>query len=1039
LLLLLVISIALLQCVLISNGVHGVFAENNIKLVRVPVEVSSSQPVFVFAYVPSGSVVELEVSVSITFSTNTTLLTPPIQGVEKSYRMRMTPIPWSPNWFVTQIPGLPAKTWVFSAKLPLTLKTVSVAFSVSSRVVYKLIVDGTTVASDSYVVKELEVKQRLPPIVYAFVYEALNNISILNETLGLAPHGWVLGEVMPLKIMITAFDESSAPEIGFEYRVGEGTWTSAPVSDSSIMDDLKSFINDVSNAIKTVEDWVKQYSPGIEVSRPVQGVRLAEAIIPPQPAGTYVMFRAIARDADGNTMLSPMGLYYTVKVVSDTRILILDPHVMLWLLQENLEELGALMRTGIDYKVFNEITLGLSRELNISKNIVAYGLVQFHHWEYLGKYYNLYISWPRREVVDILKSFRPSVIILSSLILGARGADLWNWDLRDITVSGRSLLEHIIDYVKQSHAGVIATHGTLSDEIAWLSCESRAKVGARGHVGYDLRDVNILNETTVATLLGMPELALWEYVRDEVAKALCNLSKALEATQPQLAPVVMATALTVGSTPLQVPHVPWDGKLKLTPEAKDLGWDLPEEFEIEMPVLLSKYGFKAYTEVGWQLALPRAIAYVAWDNASKVRMDISKLVNRLAILYENITGRVVKAPELGMYFDRAVDHGLRGFYRGLNSAVIRGLRLNISIPVPELGKAVNLSIDIGRDTLLNLLQRLPVKIVALSPNGLAGIVVHDKFWDSQGYRAVYISFEVEAAGGGAAEKILVNAVEWVKKWQYRDVTELLGNTVRVPKETASKFREAVARAPGEKLFEDGVLLNEEGGTEIELSAAPGKLHLVVAHPTADAIGIEIVKGFAKVVNITKAGSRVTYAVIEVEKSGAIVLSLRACSDTSLNPAYVSTKQEALAPTPTPTPATVTVTTTVTTTYTTTQTMVVPTVVTTTYVTTITIPTTYTTTIRVYETATATTTVVKYETVTTTIEKTVEKTTTLTVATPQTVTTTSVVTMPVEKTVTLTVTTLTTVYERVVDWSTTIPIAVILLVVGIAIGYLIKRR
>jgi uncharacterized membrane protein len=379
----------------------------------------------------------------------------------------------------------------------------------------------------------------------------------------------------------------------------------------------------------------------------------------------------------------------------------------------------------------------------------------------------------------------------------------------------------------------------------------------------------------------------------------------------------------------------------------------------------------------------------------------------------------VKAPELGMYFDRAVDHGLRGFYRGLNSAVIRGLRLNISIPVPELGKAVNLSIDIGRDALLNLLQRLPVKIVALSPNGLAGIVVHDKFWDSQGYRAVYISFEVEAARGGVAEKILVNAVEWVKKWRYRDVTELLGNIVRVPKETASKFREAVARAPGEKLFEDGVLLNEEGGTEIELSTAPGKLHLVVAHPTADAIGIEIVKGFAKVVNITKAGSRVTYAVIEVEKSGAIVLSLRAGSDTSLNPAYVSVKQEALAPTPTPTPATLTVTTTVTTTYTTTETVVVPTVVTTTYITTTTIPTTYTTTIRVYETST----VVKYETVTTTrtsvttvpIEKTVEKTTTLTVATPQTV------------------------YERVVDWGTAISIAVVLLVVGIAIGYLIKRR
>jgi hypothetical protein len=89
----------------------------------------------------------------------------------------------------------------------------------------------------------------------------------------------------------------------------------------------------------------------------------------------------------------------------------------------------------------------------------------------------------------------------------------------------------------------------------------------------------------------------------------------------------------------------------------------------------------------------------------------------------------VKAPELGMYFDRAVDHGLSSFYRGLNKAVVRGTRFNISIPVPELGKVVNISIDIGRGVLLNLLQKLPVKIVALSPNGLAGIVVHDKFWD----------------------------------------------------------------------------------------------------------------------------------------------------------------------------------------------------------------------------------------------------------------------------------------------------------------------
>jgi hypothetical protein len=81
----------------------------------------------------------------------------------------------------------------------------------------------------------------------------------------------------------------------------------------------------------------------------------------------------------------------------------------------------------------------------------------------------------------------------------------------------------------------------------------------------------------------------------------------------------------------------------------------------------------------------------------------------------------------------------------------------------------------------------------------------------------------------------------------------------------------------------------------------------------------------------------------------------------------------------------------------------------------------------------------------TITVTTTTTVTQTIATtiPITYTTTSIATVTTEKTVektaTLTVTTPTTVYEKVVDWTTTIPLAIILLVIGIAIGYLIKRK
>jgi len=53
-----------------------------------------------------------------------------------------------------------------------------------------------------------------------------------------------------------------------------------------------------------------------------------------------------------------------------------------------------------------------------------------------------------------------------------------DWDLKDFDV-----LDDIIEYVKQNHAGVIVTHGTLSDwVICSEDCSSKVKAGSRGHV-----------------------------------------------------------------------------------------------------------------------------------------------------------------------------------------------------------------------------------------------------------------------------------------------------------------------------------------------------------------------------------------------------------------------------------------------------------------------------------------------------------------------------------------------------------------------------
>jgi len=847
------------------------------RLVRDPSYVYSMQPVLVFAYVPSGSSVELEVEVSVEAKINVTELQQPPALPTTVQRIPMLPVPWASGWYVAHIPGLPAKSWSFTVKRP--LRDVPVKLSIASRVAYRLIVDGSTVASDSYNVNEGEVSRYIPPLVYSFVYDVIKDPTIINETLGLGPHGWVTGGGESVRVLTMAFDDKSQPGLSFEYKVSEASWTPTTLSDSPLMSNLYSLTNSINNAIKTLEDWVKQFY-SLTIPRATLTMRIAETEIPPQSPGNYVMFRATARDVDGNTMTSPIGFYYTVNKASSTRILIIDPHVWLWLLKENLNQILYTSKNAYSYGIPDEVAEPLTRAKSISETMSARGIVLFHYWGYLGKYYNLYIAWPESDTAELLNTFKPSVIVLSSLGLGLQGGGIWDWDLRDIPAGRGNLLTALASYIKTNHVGLIATHATLSDWIVWTGCGERVKVGARGHVGYSLSDVSIVNESSVAALLGMPELALWEYVRDEVAEAVCK-------EQPEI-------GVAIGSMPLQVSHIPWDGVLRLTPEAKNLGWDLPQEFTVEMPTLLEEYGFKAYTEVGWQLALPRTLAYVAWSSSYGAKEGFSPLRDRFSMLTKNITGGAVDEVKLRSYLDRVLEGGLRDFYGSLNTARIRGSTFDASVPLGA-GRSLNISIDIGREALLNIFQRMPVKIIALSPDGLAGVIVHDKFWDPSGYRAVYFSFEAEAASGDIAEKLLVNAVEWVKKWQFRDTTELLGGVLRVPKDAAASFRDSVAALPGKEVFSDGLILNEEGGAEVRLNLPPGRLYVVVAHPTSD-IDVEVVNGAARITGATRINDAVTKVVIDVEKSGDVVLLMKAGSQVSLNSAYVTAKFEAYATT-----------------------------------------------------------------------------------------------------------------------------------------------
>ena len=732
----------------------------------------------------------------------------------------------------------------------------------------------------SYSVVEGEAARK-NPMVFIMVRDVLGDASILDETLGLGPKGWVLDSYRSLKVLIAALDSEGIDDASFEYSVDGGSW----ITVTPTLDLLMAPLNDLLQGLNDIVDRFRELAPELDLPSISPSLKLYAAEVPGQPTGHYVMFRAKATDTDGNLAESPMGLYYTVNQDSNVRVLIVDPHVKLWLFQQNVEELAQTLMQHIDYQLPGDLTGNMTLINKIADVIDNHGIQPFHHWELLGKHYSLYITWPDAGIADLLKSrteggFEPHAIILSNLVMGFNGTDelsFWNWDLKD-----QGVLDNLIQYIKEKHAGLIATHGTLSDWVVWTSPEpsEHYKIGCRGHVGESPSDLNPIEECTIAALLGLPELALWEYARDAVAYALC--------ADPYTEPL----GLLVGSTPLQVPHVPFNGTMKLTGEAEYVGWDLPDKFTVTVPSVYNEFGFNAYTQVGWQLAMPRALAYIAWWKANETRPMVEQLYAKLSGLVENATSKMVSRENVTKLTDEALSWALSRLYRSIINASIEGNTFNVTLRLPGQNETFRLAVDVGRNAYEKLLQLLPVKLIALSKDGLSAIIAHDKYWDQNGYRAVYFAFEAEAAEGEIAEKLLTQAVNWTIRWSFKNVTELLGNLVRVPTNLAESFKGKLNELPGNVAFSDGIILVEEGSTTVKVNASSaGFLHVVIAHPTSDKVNVTVAGEVEaqQTVNVTKG---LTYVTLKVYGAGTVNLEVKADPESSLNPAYISAKQEA---------------------------------------------------------------------------------------------------------------------------------------------------
>ncbi len=568
------------------------------------------------------------------------------------------------------------------------------------------------------IVEEAEAK--VPPIV------------LLTE---FYPDYFVVGDDESFEIEAVVVDNTQLREVSLLYKVDNQPWreVSAEFVSGILPNHLKEAIG--------------KY---VQIPTGTQGYYKAE--IPAQSAGSFVRYKFKAVDVDGNEMESTEGMYFVVDDESSTKVMVVDPSMKLWWVKENLLHFKNLTEHFASYMISSDVMENY-RKLGSKLDKYSAYVVQRHHWEFLAKRYNMIVV-DHEEMEDALDSFKPDVVVLSNIWLG-------DWDLADHG------MDELVDYIRENHAGVIATHGTLYDQLVWDECSRKdaEKVGARGQVG-DVPDVYIYpDEETIALTLGLYPMPLFEYLRDQAAESLCKSPETLE----------QAAGRTLGSTPLAVPYVPFSGSL-IIEERHPIVEGLPEKFNIRIPSAYNEMGIDAYTTVGWQYVLPANITKVVQERSEIAKEKAKDFLRKVASYYEEITGNPA-----------AYEGMLRGV-EGKAGVALAQMRISPELEASFTVDKKTISLELDERVVERIIDKLPVKTVVLSDDMLAGIVVNDEWYRPDGHRSVYFSFEVEASDSEVSEKLMTNAVEWAKGWEYtllRDLKALAREVYNMTMRSAS--------------------------------------------------------------------------------------------------------------------------------------------------------------------------------------------------------------------------------------------------------------
>jgi len=750
------------------------------------------------------------------------------------------------------IPGLPA----------VTIKRIAGEITIWSEVSYsfEVRVDENEKVFDGgcYRVVECRENDTEPPLTYAIIPEG-------TGILGITTVGWAWPGYRELNVTVLAIDNVEVKDVSLKYSVNGGDFKDVELTDAISFENYRKVLGDLSAAIDSIRRVL-----GLDIEElppPNLGIIVKTGYIPGRPPGCYIRFYSEAIDHRGNRFRSPVGLYFTEYSYSNRLVAILDPHILWRILIESGNEFRSLMKylPDLPENCRNATLWSLNKLLNVTMQLRKIGIENFHHWERVSSKYNIYIAYNPYEILlfftcNYCKA--PDVIWLSNLYTGTSFVD---YDLQDLTFTNRNrtrtVLEMMIDFMKRHHTGLIVTQGTLTDWIVYTGINESIKIGCRGHLGYNLTDVNVVNETTLAALLGMPQLTLWECIRDKVADILCSNSD------------TVSRGLTLKSIPLQISHVPLNTSLVKTAYGieNEILEGLPDRFAIYIPEAMEK-GYNAYTHIGWQFAFSKLVALKAFNELRKYRSEVVEIFNGMFTVFG---GNV-------SHLEEAIDWGLESLYLGVINASSREHVLNMSFKLTGLNKTVHLTLPINFSKLFDY---IPARILALSEDGLAAIIAYDKCWVNNGYRSLYFSFEIEACTGEYCDRIMTNAVEWVTGWRFENTTGRIGG-VRALIDQLSKFNGTDEKVPGETIFEGDLIIPEKGFSSLTVNVNGTKgLFLIVLHPTMDNVHVYIEYG--KVASV-RYPERVSLIAIP-NVSGILEIKMRADADLGLNPVHMCVK------------------------------------------------------------------------------------------------------------------------------------------------------